>query len=239
MKSYQITLVALLLSSSSFAGVSFKGEATTPIPTYYNWTGLYAGFNIGALNHTLDMTDVEATSFNATIQQVSNPKFTGGLQIGYRQQINFTHTSGVYGLELSSNFSNALFKKHYGSDFALYDFNVKHELKNATLLQLTGGIASDRTLLFLAAGLSWTSITGHVNSLNGAPFFNSFSVSKNQWGTAVGVGLEHACTENISLRFKVDMITPNTYTTSNETDSSFLIANHIVEATLGLNYKFA
>lgn len=238
MKSYQIVTLALLLSSSSFANVSFKGD-TMPASIPYNWTGFYAGLNAGVVNHTLNMTDVEATSFNATIQQVSNPRLTGGLQVGYRQQLDFTKASGVYGLELSTNFSNAKFKNDYGSDFALYNFTSKHELKNATLLQLIGGIAADKTLLFLAAGLSWTSISGSVDSLDGAPFFNSFSVSKNQWGTAVGIGAEYACTENISARFKVDMIAPNTYTTSNETDSQFLIANNIVQATLGLNYKFA
>jgi outer membrane immunogenic protein len=82
-----------LLSSAAFAHVSLKGEAMPMAP--YNWTGFYAGLNAGVVNHTMNVTDVDATTFLATIQQVSNPKFSGGLQIGYRSQIDLVSVPGV------------------------------------------------------------------------------------------------------------------------------------------------
>jgi len=235
-----IFISTVLLSSTAIAHVSLKGEVMPATATaLYNWTGFYAGLNAGVMNHTMNITDTQATSFNATIQQVSNPRFTGGFQAGYRHQLNQTSTSGVYGLEFSTNFSNARFKKEYGSPFALYQLSSENKLTDICLLQLTGGIAADRTLLFLAAGLSWVNITGSTTNLDSIAFFNSFNVSKQELGTAVGGGIEYAFNETISARLKVDIITPNTYSTSDNTGDNFQISNNIVQGTLGVNYKFA
>ena len=230
---------ASLFSSAIFANVSYKDEAMPVVAAApYNWTGFYAGLNAGIVQHTMNITDTQATSFNATIQQASSPQFTGGFQAGYRRQLDLTRTSGLYGLEFSANFSNATFNKQYGSPFALYQLNAKNELNSLCLLQLIGGIAADRTLLFLAAGLSWTNITGNVTNQSTVPFFNSFSVSKNVLGTSVGGGVEYAFSEKISARLKVDFITPNSYSTSDNTGNSFQISNSIVQSTFGINYKF-
>lgn len=225
-----------LLSSAAFAHTSLKGEA---MPMVYNWTGFYAGLNLGAVNHTMNVTDMDGTTFLATIQQVSNPKLTGGLQVGYRRQLDLVSVPAVYGLELSANFSDAKFKNQYGSSFALYQLDAKNELKTLCLLQLMGGIASDRVLLFLAAGLSWSDISGSMTSVNGVPFFNSVSFDKKQFGTAFGAGIEYAFTDVLSARVKVDAISTNRYSASDDVGDSFQVSNSIVQATFGLNYKFA
>lgn len=238
----QIKLVAsifvssLLLSSTTFAQGLTKDEATPAAA--YNWTGFYAGFNAGLVNHTMNITDDQATTFLATIQQVSNLKFTGGFQAGYRRQLDLTRVSGVYGLELSANFSNAQFEKEYGSPFALYQLNSENTLQTVCLLEFIGGIAADRTLLFLAAGLSWANITGSTINQDSIAFFKSFSVSKNEFGSALGGGIEYAFSEAFSARLKVDLITPNTYSTSDNTDDHFQISNTITQGTIGVNYKF-
>lgn len=226
-----------LFSTATFAHTVMKDEAL-PI-AIHNWTGFYAGLNAGASQHTMNMTDNQATTFNATIQQPSNREFTGGFQVGYRYQLNPNMTSGVFGLELSSDFSNVTFDKQYGSAFSLYQLSAKNELKNVSLLELTGGIAADKTLLFLAAGLSWSNITGSVTNTASVPFFNSFNVSKKVMGTAVGGGIEYAFNEQISARIKIDVVTPNNYTTSDNLGDNFQISNHIVQGTFGVNYKFA
>jgi opacity protein-like surface antigen len=228
-----------LLSPATFAHVSFKGEvlpASTIAP--HNWTGFYAGINAGMVKHTMSMTDDQAASFNATIDQVSNPQLTTGLQLGYRRQLDLTAASGVYGLEFSANFSNATFNKQYGSPFALYQLNAKNSLNNYCLLQLIGGIAADKTLLFLAAGASWSDITGRVTNVTSIPFFNSFNVGKGIIGTALGGGAEYAFNEAISARLKVDLITPNTYSTADNLGNNYQISNSTVQTTLGINYKF-
>ena len=227
-----LLMSTLLLSTSSFAQPSLTSIA--PI----NWSGYYAGINAGAVKHTLNITDNNATSFYATIQEVSDLNFTGGVQAGYRRQLDVGKTSWLYGLEFSANFSNATFNQNYGSPFALYELNASNSLKNIYLLQLMGGIAADKTLLFLAAGLSWSNITGNMTSLDGVPFFNTLSFNKTAFGTAVGGGIEYAVSSAFSARFKLDVITPNQWLAIDDTGDSFQISNNIVQATVGINYRF-
>ena len=240
MKQSRLTLPLILcgsvLSSLSFAQAPLKDELESVKD--YNWSGLYAGLNIGAVKHTLTITDNQATSFYGTIQQVSNPDFTGGFQVGYRRQLDPTRSSGVYGLEFTADFSNAAFAQIYGSPFALYQLDSENKLKDVCLLQFIGGISAGRSLIFLAAGASWTNISGDVTNMDSLPFFNSFSVSNNGFGTAVGAGVEYAFSHSFSARFKVDFITPNTYTNSDNLGDNFQISNDIVLGTLGVNYRF-
>jgi outer membrane immunogenic protein len=224
------------LSSSTYAHNVYKDAPVALAP--YNWTGFYAGVNLGFVNHTLDITDNNATSFLATIQQVSNPYFTGGFQLGYRRQLDLTHVAGVYGLEFGANFSDASYNKEYGSPFALYQLTTKNNLKDALMLQIIGGIAADRTLLFIAGGLSWTNITGSVSNQIGTPFLSSFNLNQKSFGTAFGGGIEYGFSDAFSVRFKIDIITPDNYTVNDDSGNNFQITNSIVQGTVGLNYKF-
>lgn len=231
-----LIVCSTLLSSATFAyQTSLKGE----VPTPYNWTGFYAGLNGGIVNHTMNITDNQATSFNATIQQESNYDFLGGFQLGYRRQIDFAPVSGVYGIEFSGDFANASFSQDYGSPFSFYQLHSENELQNLFLLQLIGGVAADRTLLFLAAGVSRTNISGTTTNLDGAPFFNSFNMNKKQLGMALGGGIEYAFTQAISVRFKMDVIVPETYSTTDNIGDTFEISNSILQTTVGVNYRFA
>lgn len=232
----QFKLVVSTCVSVSLLSLPIFVQASTPEP--YNWSGFYAGLNAGAVKHTLSMTDNQATTFYSTIQEISNLKFTGGFQAGYRRQLNLTQVSSVYGLEFSANFSEVKFNKDYGSPFALYQLNANNELKNVDLLELIGGIAADRTLLFFAAGLSWTNVKGSTTNIDGIPFFDSFSVSKKTIGAAIGAGIEYAFNEKFSARFKVDYIMPNAYSTTDNIGDQFQISNDITQGSIGVNYKF-
>jgi outer membrane immunogenic protein len=246
MKTFKLA-ASLFVSASLLSSVAIAHARTVmkdevlPVATItapYNWTGFYAGLNIGAVQHTMNINDDQAAAFFATIKQVGNPAFTGGFQVGYRRQLDLTKTSGIYGIEFSTEFANVRFKNQYGSSFGLYQLNATNELKNYCLLQLIGGIAADRTLLFVAAGLSWSNLAGNVTNLNGVPFFNSFSVNKKVLGTSIGGGLEYAFTDHISARFKVDVITPKAYTSYDNIGNSYLVSNSITQGTFGVSYKF-
>ncbi len=231
-----IFLSISVVSSPVFAAL-YKGEV---LPTAgYNWSGYYAGLNAGVVNHAMDISDTQGASFLSTLHQVTNPSITGGLQVGYRQEVDLSSLAGVYGVELSANISNAAFDKTYGSPFAAYQLNFQHQLKNVALLEAIGGIAANRTLLFLAAGLSWVKIDGTTVNEDAVAFFNSFNVSKNVFGAALGGGIEYACTDKISVRFKADVVIPTTYSVHDNAGNGYLISNNIVQAVLGLNYKFA
>lgn len=233
-----LLISALSISSTTFAHASLKGEAMPISGTNHDWTGFYLGINFGAINHTLNMTDTAATSFRGTIEQVSNPSFTGGFQAGYRKQLDLSKASGVYGLELSANFANAKYNKQYGSPFATYQLNSNNQLKTLCLLELLAGIAADKTLLFLAAGISWANITGTTTNADAVAFFNSFNVGSQKFGTALGAGVEYAFNDKFSARLKVDVATPSTYTTTDNNGDVFQISNSIVQGTVGVNYRF-
>lgn len=239
MKQIKSAISIMFIAFTSFVFFLLTASISQAESNTYSWTGYYAGVNVGAVNHTMNITDVQAVTFLGTIKQVSDPRFTGGVQLGYLRQLDLSRIAGVYGAEASLNFSNARFSKQYGSPFALYQLDADNELQTVFLLQLKGGIAAERTLLFLAAGLAWVNIAGDVNNLDSIPFFNSFSVSKKEWGTALGGGIEYAFSDTISARFKVDVITPNTYTTQDNTGNSYQISNNIVQGLFGINYKFA
>ena len=230
------------LAVLTFVGTSLLSSAAcaTFEPTAaYNWTGFYAGGNVGLVSHTMDVTDTDATTFLSTLHQVSNPSWSAGLQGGYRRQLNMCPVTGVYGLEASFNFSNARFDKTYGSSFATYQLNSQHQLKDTALMEVMGGIAADRVLLFLTAGLSWVNIGGTTTNDDSIAFFDSFNVSKNVLGTALGCGIEYAYNDKMSVRFKVDAIMPTTYSTHDNVGNSFQVSNNIGQAVLGINYKFA
>jgi len=236
---FRLTSILLLsLSSTVIAQHSYKAEVMPQRIIPYNWTGYYAGVNVGFVNHIMTITDTNASSFNATLIQETNPKWAGGLQIGYRKQTDLTIASGVYGAELSANFSNAKFSKEYGAPFALYQIDSHHQLKNVILLELIGGLAANRTLLFLAVGASWINVTGSNINVSGSPFFDTFSVDKKQFGAAIGAGVEYAFTDQISARAKLDVIRTNVYSTTDNVDNSYSISNHIVQGAIGLNYRF-
>src|SRR5438445_1482508 len=97
---------ASLFSSIVIAHVSYKDEVTPMLASPCNWTGFYAGINVGAVKHTMNITDINATTFNATLQQELNQKLTGGLQVGYRRQLTLNSVSSVYGVELSADVAN-------------------------------------------------------------------------------------------------------------------------------------
>lgn len=202
------------------------------------WSGWYGGLNAGLVNQTQNMTDNQASSFNATLQQTSNPRLSGGLQLGYRRLLDGGAVSGVYGAEWSLNFTNASVNKVYGSPFANYHFNVQNELKYLSLLQFIGGINAERTLLFLAAGLSYVDIDGKVRNKNSIAFFTGFDTGTRTIGTAIGAGIEYAYTPKLSFRLKFDLITPNVYTVSNNAGDNYQITNSIMQGTFGINYHF-
>lgn len=228
-----LTVAVLFFLFSALSHASLKNE-TLP----YDWTGFYAGLNVGFVKHTMNITDIQATTFYATIQEVLNPSFTGGVQAGYRRHLCLNKESGVYGLEFSANFLNAKFSQDYGSPFALYQLRSENELKNIYLLQAIGGLSADNSLLFLAAGLSWVNIAGSTINLDSIPFFQGFNVDKQVFGTVVGGGVEYAFSKAFSARFKVDFIMPNAYVVFDDLGNDFQISNAMVQGLVGCNYKF-
>lgn len=218
--------------------IQSKDAELSSVSAEHDWTGFYAGGNIGAFKNTMRVTDNQATTFYATVEEITNPQLTGGFQLGYRRQIEQSAIAGLYGLEFSANFSDGNFNQEYGSPYALYELNATNTLKNVYLLELLGGITIHQVLLFFGAGFSWTHISNTMTTLDGVPYFESFSFNKVPFGIALSGGIEYALTKALSARFKLDVITPNAYVVSSDSDNTFQISSSITQGLFGLNYTF-
>jgi outer membrane immunogenic protein len=231
------SLLPLALSASLFSPVAQASEKDPR--TAYDWSGFYAGLNAGFVKNKMTITDVNATSFYASLQEVTNPKGTVGVQAGWRRQLKLAQASGVYGVEVSANLSDAQNHRRYGSPFALYEFETDYKLKNVYLLEVIGGIAADRALLFLSAGVSWNRVDGNMTTLDSVPFFSTVHIKPKNVGAAVGGGVEYAFNDTLSARVKVDVICPNTRYVNDTLGAQFGVASTIVQGALGINYNIA
>src|ERR1700733_4895000 len=109
---HHVLPIVIACFASCVSAQPYMKDDTLPA-RHRDWTGFYIGLNAGVVNHTMDLTDTNAVFFNATVRQVSDPKFTGGIQGGYRRQLDCNWVSGVYGVELSANVTDARFSTQY------------------------------------------------------------------------------------------------------------------------------
>ena len=197
--------IALLLSLAISAGASQRalsdGMYVPSTAAPFNWSGVYLGATAGYANgfHTFD--DLAGAFLG--YPGLSNDQtrgFAGGGTLG----INWQAGTLVYGLEtdidwLSNKSSfvdpNGGINNFYPSETNRLDFlgMVRGRL----------GLAIDRTLLYVTAGLAYGEVANTVqyNSFN-FPTFNTpyFHDNSTRFGWVVGSGLEHAWTPNWTVK---------------------------------------
>jgi len=245
-----IILALLLMCGSAHAG---DGAGST-----YNWTGFYAGINIGgAINDSkyklsptgafFDPGYAPYNSLRTDSGNLNNGAFTSGAQLGYNYQIcNF-----VFGLETDFNYNGvdesdsvnrALSSPLLGRLLHTVKQNIDYF---GTFRARVGFTPIDRLLVYGTGGLAY----GHVSSSSNVlftPFGDNYVGSKSdiRAGWTAGGGSEYAVTNNWTLRVeylfvdlgkqsysKGDANYPEyTYTTNIEN------REHVIR--LGINYKF-
>jgi outer membrane immunogenic protein len=226
-------ILASLFTSVTYAKVSYKGEVA-PMAPAFSWTGFYVGANVGGVGYSQYVTDIDESDFDSTLHLDPNGKWSGGAQIGWRYQVDCAMASGVFGIEGSVDWTDA----KYSRTFGVTDYDIDTKLKSLWMVQAMGGIAVDRTLLFLGAGAGWADLDGSWTDLAGDTTRN-FDTNKTVVGPVVSAGIEYAFTDMISVRAKVDELFASRYTRTDGRGNSFLINNNIVQGTIGLNVKFA
>lgn len=234
--------LATLFSTATFAhnykGENLKGEVPPcPCPAAtYSWSGAYVGANLGLQYWTMGVTDIDDFDWGGLLNLESRNDWTVGLQIGWRTAVDCNGYTGVFGVEGSYNWSDPDYSKSVGNN----DFDVHTDFHNLWMAQLTGGVAVDRTLLFVAAGIAHANFSGSFTDVAEDDTRN-FGPGESAWGPALGIGLEYAITDCVTLRAKVDDISFNRYSVSDSrrTSHSYLIGNDVVQGTIGFNWKFA
>jgi outer membrane immunogenic protein len=190
------------------------------VVSYYNWTGLYAGVNAGY--------GMGTSTWSAAPAANNKPKgFLAGGTLGYNWQAGAI----VYGIEGDFDWSNV--KDTVNCLGAV----VTCGTSNDWLATFRGrlGYAFDRWLPYVTGGGAY----GNVKATATVPAFGtSVSSSSNQFGWALGAGIEYAFMGNWTAKLEylyVDLGSFNAATAPAVNNVSF--KENIVR--VGLNYKFS
>lgn len=214
------TVALVVLGGAAQAADMYrKAPPATPIEapvSVYNWTGFYAGANLGG-----EFLRDSATA-GGVRHKLNNGSIFGGVQAGY----NWQSGPFVLGGEADIGYGHPSKTKAFGVN------TMKIEEGVSGTVRARAGYAVDRALVYGTGGLAWANFDTTVN--NGVVSAKS---DRTRAGWVVGGGVEYALTNNISAKgeylyedFGNMKQTVNGVATSNK------LSDHIVR--VGLNYKF-
>jgi outer membrane immunogenic protein len=171
------------------ADIPLKAPAPASVPTVpYNWTGLYAGGNIGGSWSSTDWTFFNGATFEPISQNRSS--WVAGGQIGYLYQFN---PSWVTGLEASWSGTNL---KETSASVTVGD--RLRQSKIADLLLVTGrlGYASANWLGYVKGGYANSKV--NFNTSVASTGLTTTTSSDRDGGWTVGAGIEYAFNPYVS-----------------------------------------
>ncbi len=193
----------LLLSSALFiAAISTASAADLPMkappapaPVAFSWTGFYLGLNVGGKWATVDDT-LSAGGSSVTFSSSTNSSWIAGGQVGYNWQA--PGSLWVFGIEgdidAQDFHRDLVVAAPFGPFVAGDTFSVKSDWQ-ASLRGRIGYAAWDRALLYVTGGVAFTDVKRTVGLVG----FGTFSNDTTEVGGTVGVGLEYAIWNNVSL----------------------------------------
>ena len=181
----------LLAFSALLASVSSLAAEKT-----YDWTGAYAGVNLGSIWTDSDLTasHINLLPDSGTYSQsVTSTAVNPGLQMGYLYQFDEHWVIGGEG-----DFTYPATSAHFtqvnttGSDYD--QFSVKYNVQGS--LRLRAGYALDRFLPYFTTGVSFADM-GLTYSNGGGDYYRK---TTTQTGWVVGTGVEYGFLDNPSGR---------------------------------------
>jgi outer membrane immunogenic protein len=200
----------------------------TPMPAYYNWTGLYIGLNAGYAAATV--AEAVAGGGLDGSGNVRVPAGIGGAQIGY----NYQFSAMVVGFE--ADFDGTMATKSSATiTGAAGTTSGTVQIPWIGTLRGRVGYAFDRFLVYATAGGAATQLNATVNA--GAIGSATSTHTAGAW--TVGGGLEAAITDNLSARVEYLYLNTGNITVA-QVGSPFVTVTGRVQDNLvraGLNYR--
>jgi outer membrane immunogenic protein len=194
-------------------------SAQTAPPTY-NWSGFYIGGQVGGglmkqpNNGSSNQESGNLTQFGiGPLLGGSSPGGNGtgaigGGQAGYNYQMG-NWLFGVEGEGFWSGIKMASNRSELNSDGTIFATSGT-TIKNTSDYTIAGrlGIVFDRTLIYGKGGWAWGShdFFAFQTCCNTTPFTSTASASGTLDGMMVGIGLEHALTQNWTIKLEYDYI---------------------------------
>ena len=220
---------AVLISGTAMAAdaIVYNEPAPAVIANTFSWEGAYAGVNAGYGFGKMKDEDIS----------VKPRGFVGGIQAGYNWQFDQI----VAGIE--ADFQGTTMKKstsvYEDSD---YLGNVEGKVQwFGTVRGRLGADIAERTMLYGTAGLAYgkVKVSGQTTGedLAGDPVTIGFNESKTRAGWTAGAGVEHAFTDNVTLKTEYLYTDLGKVKLGGSLEDSKVKTNfHTVR--VGVNYKF-
>ena len=206
--------------SASAADLSFKDTPEFSAPPL-RWTGFYIGGHAGGGFGDTDVDDTfdyNGDPFASNSVDISG--LIGGLQVGY----NIQRGNLVFGIEADLGYldisgSTSADLPNPDPSNHTRDISAKYEMDGGLYGDLTGriGYATDRTMLYVKGGVAflnaeftsnyvgqnWSTVDpGGCRCQPNPSTFGAFGQDETLWGWTIGVGVEHALSENWSLKLE-------------------------------------
>ena len=231
-------LAALALLGSTAFAFAADPMVETPVYSAYNWSGAYVGLHLGYGWGDSDFTDRDGWNLTGQTFSFDPDGFLGGAQAGY----NWQSGSLVFGGELEIGYLDldgsglqvdGQFNDTYGHvDGGLY-----------AGLSARLGYAMDRTLFYAKAGGVY--YDGEFSLSDAVTLAGPGELSGSQtvgWGYQIGGGVEHAVTDNWTLKLEYAYFDFGSETVTGFEPSGTPwnygadLSAHTVK--IGVNYKF-
>ncbi|MCP4070404.1 MAG: porin family protein [Hyphomicrobiales bacterium] len=233
-------LTGLLLTTSvvALASGSRAEDVYTEKKIGFNWSGIYGGVVGAAIMHAGGMP---GTTQYARIGKADGEISDWGGAIGVTGGINFQDGNFVYGIEGDISWSDLSNSNNAEGSF---DSLLENEWNGLATLRARAGIAIDNTLAYVSGGVALVDVDQSLScgaTPCTAPDYYDFYNSGWEAGIAAGAGVEHAFTDNLSLKLEYMYVGLPTNTVKNSGLPGFDGANFRSSAHMirvGLNYKF-
>lgn len=200
----------------------------------FNWSGVYVGLvgSAGLFDSTMSDSN-ENISYGS--YDLSDWGWSGGVTLGYNQQFG----NAVIGVEGDINWS--------GFDSDSYDdpYDTQHDRSWDwySTLRLRAGLAMDRTMIYATGGVAFVGIDfkGDYDPSNACGDYYGYCLDETVVGVALGGGVEHAFTDNISVKGELmwiglpDEAVDDEY---NDDVDNYHVKSSVTMARIGINYRF-
>ncbi|MFA3918554.1 outer membrane protein [Ruegeria hyattellae] len=240
-KSIPGILLAACAASSAVAG-NDRSPLQDPVvdaPEPPNWDGFYAG---GSLGYGFGFEDRFGVKRNdillGNLGDMETDGLYGGVRGGWRDSIRFaTGRQYVYGFEVGYDVADI--EDSVTGDVLGTTLEGRSEIKDMFTLRFKGGITnrSGRTLYFSSIGYVNSKVeTGLDSSAGGGAFAGESDDRRN--GYAIGLGVEHKLTEQLSLTGEYEYVNLNSKTVELTDSVTTKSTPGFHGLRIGLNFQF-
>lgn len=209
-----VSLLTIGSIAASAADLPMRTKAP-PMPIEYNWTGFYAGVNVGygwGNADTFFNPLPSAAQFVNLAPQTLSPDpvgVIGGAQAGYNWQINhfvFGLEADIQGADINGNVVRSPIIQNNGTPFPGAGFVSAHERLDwfGTARVRLGVTPADRLLLYVTGGVAFGDVSYSAQTdfrpVGTEQYPAAFSRTKAGW--TAGFGTEWAFMENWSVKME-------------------------------------